>query len=45
MRMSVDLSALAGSAGGCDRPTASQLPRLATGRAAVTNGHSHRMLC
>ena len=23
----------------------SQLPRLATGRAAVTNGHSHRMLC
>ena len=23
----------------------SQLPRLATGRAAVTNGYSHRMFC
>ena len=26
-------------------PYASQLPRLATGRAAVTKGYSHRMFC
>ena len=28
-----------------DRCLASQLPRLATGRAAVTIGYSHRMFC
>ena len=29
----------------CGGPNSSQLPSLATGRAAVTNGHSHRVFC